>query len=192
FTFVCALNACSHCGLVSEARRLLSLMPQFNVKETEMHRTCLVDAHARAGDLDGAVLVAQAQQKPYVHMWMTILSQCRDKKTRDDIAEQCFEEIKKIATTNNDVGSLAAAYVLYNQILTRAGRLDEAKRVESERLEKRIFKIKATTTFSLNGIPCAYEVDALKFDSWAKAAFDQFSLNLEKEGYLKKGEKPCV
>src|SRR6185312_8873595 len=164
FTFVCALNACSHCGLVSEARRLLSLMPQFNVKETEMHRTCLVDAHARAGDLDGAVLVAKVEKKPYVPMWMAILSQCRDKKTRDDIAEQCFEEIKKIATPNNDVGSLVAAHVLYSQILTRAGRLDEAKQVESERLEKRIFKIKATTTFHLNGKPSGCEVDDLKFN----------------------------
>ena len=121
-TFLVVMNACSHCGLVSEVRRLLSLMPQFNVDESVKHRTCLVDALARAGDFDGAFLEAEAENKPYVPMFMSILSHCREKKTRDDIAKQCFEKLKFIDPKNDD-GSLAAAYVVYGQILKRAGGL---------------------------------------------------------------------
>jgi len=78
-TLVAALNACSHRGLVDEARALFeSMESRWGIKPDTRHETCMVDALGRAGRLEEAEeFIQRHMAAPNGATWSSLLSACR-------------------------------------------------------------------------------------------------------------------
>lgn len=61
-TFVSVLNACSHAGLVDEARAIFGSMQRFDIAPDSRHYGCMVDVLSRAG------YITEAEQMIAEHM----------------------------------------------------------------------------------------------------------------------------
>ncbi|KAL9228473.1 hypothetical protein vseg_004053 [Gypsophila vaccaria] len=91
-TFTVVLSACSHCGLIDEARKWFHQMQsEYDVKPGYEHYTCMVDLLARTGCLQEAVsLIKQTPFETDVVMWTSVLRGCvahGDKDLGKEVAE---------------------------------------------------------------------------------------------------------
>ncbi|EEF29045.1 pentatricopeptide repeat-containing protein, putative [Ricinus communis] len=78
-TFVAALTACSHIGLVEQGRYLLkSMASDYGISPRMEHYACAVDLFGRAGYLDEAkALIESMPFDPDAMVWKTLLGACR-------------------------------------------------------------------------------------------------------------------
>ncbi|KDP29535.1 hypothetical protein JCGZ_19248 [Jatropha curcas] len=78
-TFVAALTACSHVGLVEQGRYFLkSMASEYGISPRMEHYACAIDLFGRAGHLDEAkALVESMPHKPDAMVWKTLLAACR-------------------------------------------------------------------------------------------------------------------
>ncbi|KAI9126858.1 hypothetical protein K1719_002454 [Acacia pycnantha] len=77
-TFIGVLMACSHAGLVEEARRHFKSMTEcYGIQPREPHFGCMVDVFCRAGCLrDAYDFIMAMPMKPNAVMWRTLLGAC--------------------------------------------------------------------------------------------------------------------
>lgn len=77
-TFTVVLSACSHCGLIEEARKWFHVMQSdYHIQPGYEHYSCMVDLLARAGCLDKAVtLIAQMPFKADASLWSSVMRGC--------------------------------------------------------------------------------------------------------------------
>ncbi|WCJ21796.1 Pentatricopeptide repeat (PPR) superfamily protein [Euphorbia peplus] len=78
-TFVAALTACSHTGLVEQGRYFLKNMESdYGISPRMEHYACAIDLFGRAGYLDEAkALVKSMPFEPDAMLWQTFLGACR-------------------------------------------------------------------------------------------------------------------
>ncbi|KAL0330164.1 UNVERIFIED_CONTAM: putative pentatricopeptide repeat-containing protein [Sesamum radiatum] len=78
-TFVAALTACSHIGLVEEGRNLLkSMETEYGIQPRMENYACAIDLLGRAGRLTEAKeLIDEMTFEPDVMVWKTLLGACR-------------------------------------------------------------------------------------------------------------------
>ncbi|KAL0330901.1 UNVERIFIED_CONTAM: putative pentatricopeptide repeat-containing protein [Sesamum angustifolium] len=78
-TFVAALTACSHIGLVEEGRNLLkSMETEYGIQPRMENYACAIDLLGRAGRLTEAKeLIDEMPFEPDVMVWKTLLGACR-------------------------------------------------------------------------------------------------------------------
>ncbi|KAI9126790.1 hypothetical protein K1719_002386 [Acacia pycnantha] len=77
-TFIGVLMACSHAGLVEEARRHFKSMTEcYGIQPREPHFGCMVDLFCRAGCLREAYdFIMAMPMRPNAVMWRTLLGTC--------------------------------------------------------------------------------------------------------------------
>jgi pentatricopeptide repeat protein len=76
-TFLSLLNACNHCGLVSEGLVCMEIVGNYNIAVSIDHCACAVDLFARAGDIDIAEeMIEKMPFHPDVAMWHMLLAAC--------------------------------------------------------------------------------------------------------------------
>ncbi|XP_072991675.1 pentatricopeptide repeat-containing protein At1g06140, mitochondrial-like [Typha latifolia] len=78
-TFLNAISACSHSGLVNEARKLFGCMiEKFGIIPELTHYTCMVDVLGRSGNLDEALGIINSMNiEPDGRIWGALLASCR-------------------------------------------------------------------------------------------------------------------
>jgi pentatricopeptide repeat protein len=78
-TFLSLLSACSHSGLVSEARELFDCMTKkFRFAPELGHYTCMVDVLGRSGNLEEALqVISNMKVKADGRIWGALLGSCR-------------------------------------------------------------------------------------------------------------------
>ena len=117
-TFTITLNACSHAGLVSEAKSILERMSsEFKIEPNVKHRTCLVDALSRTGKLQEAFDLACKEKPLNVVSLMSVLSACRSYNNLK-MAELTYKKLRKIAKNSDH---LISAEVVMGQIYEKHG-----------------------------------------------------------------------
>ncbi|KAJ0083046.1 hypothetical protein Patl1_10570 [Pistacia atlantica] len=119
-TFLGALSACGHAGLVAKGREIFESMERdYSMKPKMEHYACIVDLLGRAGSLELALeIVLKMPEKPNSDVWVALLSSCR---LHGDI------EMAKIAA--NEIFKLNAndrpgAYVALSNTFAAAGKWD--------------------------------------------------------------------
>jgi pentatricopeptide repeat protein len=120
----CALNACSHSGLVDEALSLYNSMEdRYGIKPNIIHTTCMVDTLARKGYIEQAESILQTlPQTNAVVAWTALLGACRSYSNLET-AEQVFNIITELESEN------AASYVLMANIYSHANNRSEANSI---------------------------------------------------------------
>ena len=134
-SFVGALSACSHSGLVDEGRRLFLAMTQdYGIEPTVELCNCMVDVLGRAGHLEEAkLLIGNMPVEPNVATWLTLLGACRtygNLELGKLAANECFKLEPKDAS----------AYVLLSNIYAAAGKWEEVLWVRTRMQERGIRK----------------------------------------------------
>lgn len=119
-TFLGALSACAHAGLVTEGREIFKSMERVHSMKPRMeHYACLVDLLGRAGRLNQALeFVMQMPEKPNSDVWAALLSSCR-LHGDVELAEVAANELFKVKGE-----SRPGAYVALSNALADAGRWD--------------------------------------------------------------------
>jgi len=134
-TFVNAINACSHSGLVKEAFQVYNNMKtQFHIKPTARLQNCVVDVLARNGNIRGALDFIQTEEmKPDFVTWTSLLAACRSHRDVKH-AEYAASEALKLEPQS------AAVYITLANVYGEAGqtqdRINTIKKMEESGAKK--------------------------------------------------------
>nr|XP_043625704.1 pentatricopeptide repeat-containing protein At1g28690, mitochondrial [Erigeron canadensis] len=119
-TFLGALSACGHAGLVSKGIEIFKIMENdYCLKPHMEHYACMVDLLGRAGRLNQALqFVMSMPEKPNSDVWAALLSSCR---IHGDVemASIAANELFKLSSN-----SRPGAYVALSNTLADAGKWD--------------------------------------------------------------------
>ncbi|XP_051129141.1 pentatricopeptide repeat-containing protein At1g28690, mitochondrial [Andrographis paniculata] len=119
-TFLGALTACSHAGLVDKGQEIFESMERsYSLKPKMEHYACMVDLLGRAGSLNRALeFVIRMPEKPSADVWAALLSSCR-LHGDVELAKVASNELFKLTTE-----SRPGAYVALSNTFAEAGRWD--------------------------------------------------------------------
>ena len=122
--FTSVLSACSHSGMIDEAKCVLcEMMTGFSILRTVDHFFCMVDILARAGQLEEAE--AFLWKIPFQNLtlpWLSLLGACRnygDVERGVHAAACCFEQNPCHTSAYTMLGNVFATDILleYEQML---------------------------------------------------------------------------
>ncbi|XP_071712010.1 putative pentatricopeptide repeat-containing protein At3g11460, mitochondrial [Rutidosis leptorrhynchoides] len=121
-SFVSALSACSHSGMIDKGVHLFhSMVQDFFITPELVHYACLVDLLARAGFLNEAKSVIDTMpMAPDASIWRALIGACRIYNDTA-MAKSSFEKLIELEPTN------AGNYVLLSNIYAAAGIWSEVK-----------------------------------------------------------------
>ncbi|CAF5217528.1 unnamed protein product, partial [Rotaria magnacalcarata] len=128
---ICVLNACSHAGLLHEARTIFN---EISLK-TESIITAMVDCLSRLFMFDEVQKLIEDYEKtntPSIVMYMSLLSGARNNRN-SNLSEKIYKRMKTLFPNAKE--SLAAGVVLLSNIYSSLGKHEEAKTFRSNQIE---------------------------------------------------------
>ncbi|KAJ4846870.1 Pentatricopeptide repeat-containing protein, mitochondrial [Turnera subulata] len=135
-TFLGALSACGHAGLVTEGRQIFESMERdYSLKPRMEHYACMVDLYGRAGILDQAwELVMGMPERPNSDVWAALLSSC----TLHGSVEMASIAAKELFKLNAE--GRPGAYVALSNTLAAAGDWDNVSELRELMKSRGILK----------------------------------------------------
>lgn len=178
--FVAVLTACSHAGLVDEARGYFdSMIRDYGLSPHVEHCAAFADLLGRAGRLQEAYDFICKMCAPTGSVWASLLAACRVRKNVE-MAEKVSEELFKVDPAN------MGAYVLMSNIYSAAKRWKDAAQVRKTMRDKGIKKTPACSWVEVKNKLHAF-VAGDKSHAWynrIKKALEDLLEEMEKEGYV--------
>jgi pentatricopeptide repeat protein len=146
-TFLVALVACSHAGLVDEGRSLfVSMSKDFGIEPRIEHYGCMVDILGRMGSIEEAYqFIKNMPIQPNAVVWRTLLASCKVHKNVE-IGEESFRCITRLEPAHS------GDYILLSNIYASVGRREDALRVRCQMREKGIKKPPGGSLIELDGV----------------------------------------
>ncbi|WVZ61759.1 hypothetical protein U9M48_011580 [Paspalum notatum var. saurae] len=125
-TFLSLLSACSHSGLVSEARELFDCMVKKFRFEPELgHYTCMVDVLGRSGNLEEALqVISNMKVKPDGRIWGALLASCR-MHSNSKLASFAAQKLVELEPNN------AGYHAVFSNVQAESGRWTEVEDIRS-------------------------------------------------------------
>ncbi|KAH9611011.1 hypothetical protein KSS87_013242 [Heliosperma pusillum] len=140
-TFLCAISACSHAGLVDKGWEIFESMERkYSLKPQMEHYACMVDLLGRSGRLKQALeFVMKMPEKPNSDVWAALLSSAR-LQGEMEMAGVAADELFKLGDD-----SRPGSYMALSNSLAEAGKWDH---VDEVREMMKLRKISKDTGFS--------------------------------------------
>lgn len=145
-TFIGALNACGHAGLVKEGLLCFELMRRVHKVEPKMqHYGCIVDILGRAGQIEEARrFVEEMPIEPNDVIWRTLLSACKNHK-KIDIGEPIAKNLIERDSCN------PSFYVILSNMYAGIGEWEKVRKVRSMMRERNVEKLPGCSAIELEG-----------------------------------------
>lgn len=179
--FIAVLTACSHAGLVNEARQYFdSMTKDFGISPGLEHYAAMADLLGRAGKLQEAYdLILRMDFEPPGSMWSTLLAACRVHKNIA-LAENMVEKITRVDPEN--VGAL----VIMSNIYSAAKRYKDAAKVRIMIKQKGFRKTPACSWIEVKNKVHAFIAgdNSHPFYGKIKEALQALCDQMEREGYV--------
>ncbi|PKA59727.1 Pentatricopeptide repeat-containing protein [Apostasia shenzhenica] len=124
-TFLGALVACSHCGLMETARRIFSEMESVHGVRRELkHYGCMADLLGRAGLIGEAVEMIEGMPVDGdKYVWGGLLAGCRIHSENVEVAEVVARKLLELDPGNGGV------YTILGEMYASGGRWEDAARM---------------------------------------------------------------
>ncbi|KAG2565377.1 hypothetical protein PVAP13_7NG020434 [Panicum virgatum] len=147
-TFLSLLSACSHSGLVSEARELFDCMTKtFRLAPDLGHYTCMVDVLGCSGNLEEALqVIIDMNVKPDGRIWGALLTSCR---MHSNSKLAAFAAQKLVELEPDNVGY----HVVFSNVHAGGGRWAEVEDIRSSMIGMNMEKSPAWSCVSHIGVP---------------------------------------
>jgi pentatricopeptide repeat protein len=143
-TFLGALSACAHSGMVEKAYAIFERMKQRGVKPELKHYSCMADALGRAGRVVEAVnLVEEMPCQPDEAMLGGILAACRV-HGEVDAAERVSKRLMAMSPTKSGY------YMSLANVYSDAGRYGDAERIRGFMKEVKVGKLPGCSSLELD------------------------------------------
>lgn len=135
-SFITALSACRHTGLIDEGRRIFySMQKEHSVRPDLEHYACMVDLLGRAGLFDELLgLIKKMPMEPDAGIWGALLGACR-MHGNVKLAEFALDQLVKVKPRN------PAQYVVLSSIYSQSGRWSDANNIRVKMNETGLKKI---------------------------------------------------
>ncbi|XP_039136749.1 pentatricopeptide repeat-containing protein At4g14170 [Dioscorea cayenensis subsp. rotundata] len=134
-TFLGVLSACAHAGMVEKAWGYFSMMNEFGVACELKHYACLIDAMARAGQLEEAERLAEEMPvKPDRAVFGAILAGCRV-HGNSKVAQRVSKKLLKMHPDKSGY------YMSIANIYADLGRPNDAEKIRDFMLEMNVDKL---------------------------------------------------
>lgn len=145
-TFVGALTACTHAGLVEEGHKYFADMSRvYNIKPQMQHYGCMVDLLGRAGLISEAIrFVEDMPVEPDAFILGTLLGACRT-HGEVELAESIMEQL---ATMEPDKDG---PYILMSNIYASANKRKEALQLRKGMKRRKLRKAPGCSSIELDG-----------------------------------------
>ncbi|KAM0982619.1 hypothetical protein FF2_015276 [Malus domestica] len=133
--FLNILSACSHAGMVDEARNCFnSMVNDYHMKPQMEHCGCMVDLLCRAGLVSEAFEFVQTMpDKPDTMIWRMLLGACQGQGD-GSLARRILSQLREIGPKNSrDYGLLSNLYAAMDE-------WDNVKEIRREMKEKGVIK----------------------------------------------------
>ncbi|KAJ1271631.1 hypothetical protein BS78_06G142000 [Paspalum vaginatum] len=145
-TFITALGACCHSGLVQEGRRLFELMKQsYKLSPWEEHYGCMVDLLGRAGLIQEACDVIKSMpMRPSVFTWGALLNACQAHGLVD-LSHRILMHVHELESSGSGV------YVLLSNVYAVNHRWADVRKVRGLMSEKEMHKEPGSSVIEVNG-----------------------------------------
>ncbi|PON56947.1 Tetratricopeptide-like helical domain containing protein [Parasponia andersonii] len=149
-TFIGALSACSHAGLVEEGRQLFhSMTDTYEIKPKLEHYGCLIDLFGRAGLLDEAEELIEKipndDNDIIVPLYGALLSACRI-HGNVEMGERVARRLADIESSDSSVHMLLA------NIYASADRWEDMTKVRRIMKDLGVKKVPGCSSIEINGI----------------------------------------
>ncbi|CAF1414299.1 unnamed protein product [Rotaria magnacalcarata] len=147
-SYICALNACSHSGLLAEARIIFNQVPT----KTEKIITTMIDCLCRLFLFDEAEKLIYNYEKtnsPYVVMYMAMLSGARNHRN-SQLCDKIYNRMKSLFPDEKQ--SLISGAVLLSNVYSSVGEYEQASDIRSYQRKELGVKVKAGMSWTeING-----------------------------------------
>ncbi|VYS47444.1 unnamed protein product [Arabidopsis thaliana] len=135
-TFLGALSACSHSGLVDKGYEIFeSMQRDYSMKPKMEHYACIVDLMGRAGDLNKAFEFARAMpERPDSDIWAALLSSC-NLHGNVELASIAASELFKL-----NADKRPGAYLALSNVYASNDKWDNVSKIREVMKRRRISK----------------------------------------------------
>nr|XP_043619096.1 putative pentatricopeptide repeat-containing protein At5g52630 [Erigeron canadensis] len=125
-TFIGLLFACSHAGLVDQARQYFDSMVNFyHIKPGQDHYACMIDLLGRSGKINEAEeLLNNMAVEPDATVWKALLSACKV-HGKMELAEKAANILFELEPQD------AVPYIMLSHLYSSAGKWDDVARMRS-------------------------------------------------------------
>ncbi|PON58664.1 Tetratricopeptide-like helical domain containing protein [Trema orientale] len=146
-TFIGALNACGHAGLVKEGLMCFELMRRVHKLEPKMqHYGCIVDILGRAGHIEEArSFIEEMPVKPNDVVWRTLLGACKTHK-KFNIGEPIAKSLIRQDSCD------PSFYVLLSNMYAGLGLWDDVRKVRMMMRERNVKKLPGCSKIEIEGV----------------------------------------
>lgn len=180
-SFVSALGACSHAGLVGEGKQLFdSMLKEHKISASVEHYACMVDLLGRANQLEEAAIIIQDMRiEPGPKVWGSLLGSCRI-HCNVDLAERASRRLFELEPTN------AGNYVLLADIYAEARMWDEVKQVRKLLEAKGLRKVSGCSIIEVKRKIYSFQsVDEINMQiEQIHALLLKLSMEMKQNGYV--------
>ncbi|GMI68282.1 hypothetical protein like AT3G02010 [Hibiscus trionum] len=180
-SFLSALSACGHCGLVQEGLRYFRTMTEIhNLVPKKEHYASMVDMLCRSGRFNEAEkMMAEMPFEPDEIMWSSVLNSCRIHKNQE-FARKAADRLFKMEVLRD-----AAAYVSMSNIYAAAGQWDNVGEVKKAMRERGIRKVPAYSWVEVRHKLHVFSANDMLHPQMEeiRKKIDMLSEQMEKEGY---------
>ncbi|XP_038714038.1 putative pentatricopeptide repeat-containing protein At3g15930 [Tripterygium wilfordii] len=146
-TYIGALCACAHTGMVDKGRRIFaSMISQHGIEPNATHYGCMVDLLGRAGRLKEAhEVIKNMPMRPNSIVWGALLGACRVHKN-PEMAEKAAKHILELEPDNG------AVYVQLCNVYAACKKSDSLCELRKLMMDRGIKKIPGCSLIEMNGV----------------------------------------